>query len=259
MKNNYGMIRKYMGFLLAVVLLITACTVVFPGNVTEICNAAEKRSGVSTQGNGQTEEKTKSKPCTKEDGGKHRIAFVDYDEYMPASRQFYYILAGLEEKGWIRKGSLPFTIEDIDTSQMSTKEMYAALEKADLGEYIEFAEDGFAFLGYDDQKAVAEKYKTRAGKDIDLVLTFGTAGGLFVKELNLPVPMVVDVAHDPLQAGAVVAAHAVASFIGVVDHHGGHITVGQANHFGRLKIRLDHDHTVQVPPAGMVVVGLAAV
>ena len=191
---------------MAVVLLITTCAVVFSGNVTQICNAAEIRSGVSTQVDSRTEEKTGTEPCKKEDGGKFRIAFVDYDEYMPASRQFYYILSDLEEKGWIRKGSLPFTIEDIDTSHMSTKDMYEALEKEDLGEYIEFAEDGFAFLAYDDRKAVAEKYKTRAGKDIDLVLTFGTAGGLFVKELNLPVPMVDFSATDPVASGIIASS-----------------------------------------------------
>ena len=87
---------------MAVVLLITTCAVVFSGNVTEICNAAEIRSGVSTQVDSRTEEKTGTEPCKKEGGGKFRIAFVDYDEYMPASRQFYYILSDLEEKGWIR-------------------------------------------------------------------------------------------------------------------------------------------------------------
>ena len=125
-------------------------------------------------------------PHTKEDGSKFRLAYVDYDEYMPASRQLGFIIEVLEEYGWIAEGSIPFTPEQIDKELLSTKQIYEMLQSADLGDYIEFAEDGFFYIGYDDQDEIAQKLKERAGKDIDLVITFGTSPGIFVKELDLP-------------------------------------------------------------------------
>ena len=142
-------------------------------------------------------------PHGKSDGSPFRIAYVDYDEYLPASRQLYYILAGLEENGWIREGSLPFTIDSVNEGSMSTKEMYDVLLKADLGPYIEFADDAFFYLGYEDAEDIANVLTERAGKDIDLVLTFGTSAGVFVKGLDLPVPMIDFSATDPVASGII--------------------------------------------------------
>lgn len=145
-------------------------------------------------------------PHTKEDGSKYRVAYLDYDEYLPASRQLYYILAGLEELGWIRKGSLPFTAEDIDAQNLSTRSMYEALLQTDLGPYLEFVPGGFFYLAYDDQNEVAKALKTRAGTDIDLIITFGTSAGVFTKELELPVPMIDFSATDPVASGIIASA-----------------------------------------------------
>lgn len=144
-----------------------------------------------------------SGPNTKPDGTKYRFSYVDYDEYLPASRSLYYILAGLEENGWISEGSLPFDISDIDAQNMSTREMYEALVEADLGPYIEFAEDAFYYLAYDDRETIKEGLTSRAGSDIDLVITFGTSAGVFVKELGLTVPMVDFSATDPVASGII--------------------------------------------------------
>ena len=151
-------------------------------------------------------EETLSVPKAKPGGGKYRLAYVDYDEFLPASRQFYYILAGLEELGWIREGSLPFTIEGINSQNLSTKEMYNMLLTANLGDYLEFVEGGFFYLGYDDRKEIASALTGRAGSDIDLVVTFGTSAGVFVKELGLPIPMVDFSATDPVASGIIDSA-----------------------------------------------------
>ncbi|MBR5420189.1 MAG: hypothetical protein IK115_03465 [Lachnospiraceae bacterium] len=145
-------------------------------------------------------------PHTKEDGSHYRLAYVDYDEYLPASRQLFYILKGLEESGWIKEGSLPFTIDDINKNDMSTQQMVETLWQTDLGEYIEFAEGTFFYLGYDDEAVIAETLTERAGKDVDLVITFGTSAGVFVKELGLPVPMVDFSATDPVASGIIDSA-----------------------------------------------------
>ena len=142
-------------------------------------------------------------PHTKEDGSKHRIAYLDYDEYMPASRQLYYILKGLEELGWIKEGSMPFDIDVIESRTMSTKDMYEELVKADLGDYIEFADNAFYYMGYDDNDKIEKDLKARAGKDIDLVITFGTSAGAFVSDMGLPVPMIDFSATDPVASGII--------------------------------------------------------
>ena len=141
-----------------------------------------------------------------ENGGKYRLAYIDYDEYMPASRQFYYILRGLEEIGWIREGSIPFDIEEINARNLSTKEIYQKLVHTDLGEYLEFADNAFFYLGYDEKEEIADTLKDRAGKDIDLVITFGTSAGVFVKGLDLPIPMTDFSATDPVASGIIDSA-----------------------------------------------------
>lgn len=145
-------------------------------------------------------------PHTRPDGGQYRVAYIDYDEYLVASRQFYYILAGLEELGWIFPGRLPFNISEIDRRGLTTKDMVTMLAKTDLGPYLAFDDDAFFYLGYDDASAVAETLTSRAGKDIDLVITFGTSAGVFVKELGLPIPMFDYSATDPVASGIIDSA-----------------------------------------------------
>lgn len=191
---------------LSVLMLLLVCM----GTVLVGC---QKEKSDTAEQNAQTtatvllsEAKTQQAPHTKEDGTKYRIAYLDYDEYLPASRQFYYILAGLEELGWIQTDSLPFTAEEIDAQNLSTRNMYEALLKADLGPYLEFAPDGFFYLAYDDQREVARTLKKRAGADIDLIITFGTSAGIFTKELGLPIPMFDFCATDPVASGIIASA-----------------------------------------------------
>lgn len=148
----------------------------------------------------QREETKNIEPSKKQDGSKYRIAYVDYDEYLPASQQLYYILSGLKSMGWITCEEFPFQADN-----MSTKEMISALADMDLGEYIEFSEDAFYYLGYDGEEKVKEGLYNHAVKqqDIDLVLVFGTSAGKLVKDMNLPIPMVDFSATDPVASGII--------------------------------------------------------
>ena len=139
-------------------------------------------------------------PKTKEDGSKYRIAYVDYDEYLPASQQLFYILSGLKDMGWIICEKFPFTAESA-----STKEMIYALSEMDLGPYLEFDKNAFYYLGYDKEENVKKGLiqHTEADKDIDLVITFGTSAGVLVKNLDLSVPMVDFSATDPVASGII--------------------------------------------------------
>ena len=154
----------------------------------------------------RTDEALLTAPHTRPDGGKYRIAYVDYDEYPMASRQLYWILAGMEELGWIYPGRLPFTAEDVESRDLSTRQMVSSLRKTDLGPYLCFADNAFFYLAYDDADLIAETLTSRAGKDIDMVLTFGTSAGIFVKDLNLPVPMIDFSATDPVASGIIASS-----------------------------------------------------
>ena len=148
-----------------------------------------------------------AEPHTKEDGTPYRIAYVDYDEYLPASRQLVCIMMGLEEQGWITPGSLPYTLEDVDKMELSTAQIYEGLQEADLGDYICFPADQFYYLGSMGEDYIAEKLKEGAGRDFDLVLTFGTSAGVLVSSLDLPVPMVDFSATDPVASGIIESAN----------------------------------------------------
>ncbi len=196
MRNGIG---KLLRLLAEVSLVLAFC--VWPAGAEG--GAAAETTAVENPAGTAAEETV---PHTKEDGSRFRLAYVDYDEYLPASRQLYYILAGLEELGWIREGALPFTIEEIDRENLATREMYDRLEEADLGPYLEFARDAFFYLGYEDEEEIASALKERAEKDVDLVITFGTSAGVLVSGLGLPIPMLDFSATDPVTSGIIASS-----------------------------------------------------
>ena len=169
-------------------------------------SADTSAAGASSEDAAAVAAQLSTAPAAKPDGDKYHLAYIDYDEYLPASRFFYYILKGLEELGWIEEGSLPFTVSEIDEEEMSTKQMYEKLVSADLGRYIDFIEGGFFYLGYDDPEEAAKTLTEKAGKEIDMVITFGTSAGVFVRGLGLPVPMVDFSSTDPVASGIIDSA-----------------------------------------------------
>ena len=202
-------LRKYRPAVRLLLLVLLLGAVVSGTSASALASSsgaetAETPAGESGDGAvAETEEMSLTAPHAKEGGGKYRLAYLDYDEYMPASRQLYYILKGLEELGWIEEGKIPFDLEQIESESMSTKQMYELLIDADLGPYLEFAEDAFFYLGYEESEEIAPVLTERAGEDIDLIITFGTSAGVFVKSLSLPIPMVDFSATDPVASGII--------------------------------------------------------
>ncbi|WP_029320771.1 ABC transporter substrate binding protein [Butyrivibrio sp. AE3004] len=138
---------------------------------------------------------------------KRRFCIVSYDEYIPFSKQLYYILSGLESLGWIKENSIPFTAEDIEKKKIYVDEMYGLLQEADIGDYIEFSEGACYYLAYEDEDKIASDIKKRVNDgDIDFIITTGTSAGVFVKELGLKVPMVDFSATDPVSSGIIDSA-----------------------------------------------------
>ncbi|MBP3869184.1 MAG: hypothetical protein J6D38_08735, partial [Solobacterium sp.] len=63
------------------------------------------------------------------------------------------------------------------------------------------------YLAYEDEEVVAEDLRTRSSSgDIDLIIATGTSAGVFVKELNLEVPMIDYSATDPVASGIIDSA-----------------------------------------------------
>ena len=146
-------------------------------------------------------------PALKEGDPKKRLCIVTYDEYIPFSRQLYFILAGLEELGWIREGSIPFTAESIEEQKIYVDAMYEMLLETDLGPYLEFSPGACYYLAYEEEKEVAADLEKRVKEeDIDLILTTGTSAGVFVKNLHLQVPMIDFSATDPVASGIIDSA-----------------------------------------------------
>ena len=146
-------------------------------------------------------------PALKEGEPAKRLCVVSYDEYIPFSRQLYYILAGLEETGWIREGSIPFTAGDIEKRKMYVDEMYGILQDTDLGPYLTFSPGACYYLAYEEESDIAADLEKRAGEgDIDLIIATGTSAGVFVKGLGLKVPMIDFSATDPVASGIIDSA-----------------------------------------------------
>ena len=146
-------------------------------------------------------------PDMKEGEPRKRLCVVSYDEYIPFSRQLYYILTGLQETGWIAEGSIPFTAQEIEDQKIYVDEMYKTLQDTDLGPYLEFSPDACYYLAYEEEDEIAADLEKRVEEgEIDLIITTGTSAGVFVKDLNLPVPMIDFSATDPVASGIIDSA-----------------------------------------------------
>ncbi len=184
--------------ILGIFLVCMLLSVFVSGRSLHAEEAAEK-SRTSAQG---------TSPNLKEGDPPKRLCVVSYDEYIPFSRQLYYILAGLEETGWIREDSLPFTADGIEKNKIYVDEMYRMLEEADLGPYIEFDPGACYYLAYEDEDKIASDLRKRAEEGtIDMIIATGTSAGVFVKELGLDVPMIDFSATDPVASGIIDSAY----------------------------------------------------
>lgn len=139
-------------------------------------------------------------PCTKEDGSKFRIAYVDIDPYPASGEMLYYFIQELHDTGWITLPEmLPF-----DSSNTDAKEMINYLAEQDLGDYIEFSKDANYYVAVDDyEECKRSLQKHVADKDIDLIFCMGTSPGtMVIDELGITdVPVMVYFSVDPVGAG----------------------------------------------------------
>jgi ABC-type uncharacterized transport system substrate-binding protein len=88
------------------------------------------------------------------------------------------------------------------------KEMVKVLASTDLGGLVKFDENLCFYMLYDDMDAIKTDLKNAADSEegLGLILGMGTDPGLFVKDMNLDVPLLVPMATDPVASGIIGSA-----------------------------------------------------
>ena len=147
----------------------------------------------------------KNKPILN-NGAKWRIGFCQSEPYQDYASNFYYIIKGLEETGWVSgTKDLPFKV-----GQDDTKEMWDWLALRAAGKYIEFVKDAHYDLKEMSSQGVSDKKKIitrlQRKKDIDLMIVTGTAAGLALSKRDHSVPTLVFSTSDPVGSGIIKSA-----------------------------------------------------
>lgn len=139
-------------------------------------------------------------PCTKEDGGKYTIAYVDIDPYPASGEMLYYFVERLREEGWIAyDGELPF-----DASQADARELVHYLSGLDLGKYVQFSREANYYIGVEGKERCMEHLKKQVEEGmVDLIFCMGTSPGeMVIRDMGITeVPVMVYFSVDPVGAG----------------------------------------------------------
>lgn len=183
MKGGIDMKRRRIMYMIVLISLLIGCNHVKKQDVEEVI---QKETKIQI-----------ADPCTKPDGSKFRIAYIDYDPYEVASIQLYYVLEGLREMGWITCGRLPFSETE------DAKKMMQMVSNMDLGNYIEVESEAIYYIIENDSNQSIQKSLTKHMKEkkIDLIIANGTEAGKFIKnEIELTVPAVVIGCTDPVNS-----------------------------------------------------------
>jgi len=121
-------------------------------------------------------------------GKKWRIAYIESGPYANYSGHLFYILKGLESRGWVKGADkVPFAWGQLDTKSMWK---YISSQK-DFSDYMEFIPDGYYSLqlmaGHESD--VLKRFTE--SKDADLLIVMGTtAGKLMASDSNLSTCMI---------------------------------------------------------------------
>ena len=116
-------------------------------------------------------------------GKKWRIAYIETGPYSNYAGTLYYLLKGLEARGWVKGvDKVPFT-----WGQLDTKSMWAYISsQSDFSAYIEFVPEGYYSLKSmpGQESTVLKRYTEK--KDADLLIVMGTvAAKLMAADENL--------------------------------------------------------------------------
>jgi len=189
-----NMVKKITVVVLVALLLFPA-VVFFQSENEEISSQNLKKAEAYFNRSGVSAE-----PCTKEDGGKYTIAYVDIDPYPASGEMLYYFVEQLREEGWIEySGELPFDASDTDA-----KELVNYLAGLDLGKYVQFSSEANYYIAVEEKEECMESLKKQVEEgSVDLIFCMGTnPGDMVIREMGITeVPVMVYFSVDPVGAG----------------------------------------------------------
>ena len=137
-------------------------------------------------------------PCKRPDGEPFHIAFMDLG---PPIESSWLCLKGFAEG----LQSMGYIDENIDFTQ-APEEFYAYydfLNANNKGDMVVFDKEPY-MIGMDRDQEIADTLVKEASEgNLDIVVATGTDPGLFLKDLNLPIPFLVCLATDPVGAGII--------------------------------------------------------
>lgn len=143
-------------------------------------------------------------PIKRSDGRKFKMACVDIDPYNETFRMMYYVIESLKADGWINYDKLPFDPEtDIDTMAM----MDWLADNAE-SEYMEFDKELHYYTTVSSEDTIRESLKEHieVKKDVDLILSLGTAPSVMLESFGFDIPLLMYAVSDPIGAGLIESA-----------------------------------------------------
>lgn len=181
---------------------ILICILLFPLYV--VITSVEETTGQENIKQAEdffNQQREENKPCTKANGEKFTIGYIDIDPYLPIGEMVYDFVLELEKEGWIElREELPFSSDKTDAKQLINY-----LAQQDLGPYIQFSKDVNYYIsekydGIEYTKRDLEKHIKN--KEVDLMFCMGTEPALLLKnEMNITeIPIMVSGTVDPVGA-----------------------------------------------------------
>lgn len=182
-----------------------ACLLVFPAVVFALSRSGSIELGAWEQAHNYfVKKEADDGPCTKADGSRFTIGYVDIDPYPVTGEGLYRFIEQLTADGWIEHtGELPFDPENTDAKQLINY-----LAHRDLGDYIQFSSDINYYISeqYDGVEYVKKDLSRHIEKgEVDVLLCLGTQpADLLIHQMGITnVPIVVSAAVDPVASGLV--------------------------------------------------------
>lgn len=140
-------------------------------------------------------------PCKKPSGEPYRIGFMDLGPPIESSYLCLKGLAeGLKEMGYLGEQT------DLSGSSEDFFDYYERIVRNQEGNAVIFDDEPY-MIDVEGNDEIAEKLKKKVENgELDVIVATGTDPGLFLKELDLPIPFLVCLATDPVAAGIIDSA-----------------------------------------------------
>ncbi len=211
MKMNQAIRAVAVAGLFSIALLATGCGSGAGSPVKEslaaTTDAAAPRAALDKAAASAEDDESYYTPFKKPDGSRFRIAIMQSGEYFSYADVLEGTLKGLMTIGWIREvpSLLPgFAGYAAYKDGKTVPNILAELAKNDYSDYLEFPEQAFFDLKWNDVNAKSHEYLrlTSPGSGVDLIIALGTqVSSILTKPASFDIPVIVDSISDPVGSG----------------------------------------------------------